>query len=188
MDTRDQLLDVAHRLVETRGFNAFSFKDLASSVGIKTASVHYHFPTKGDLGEALVERYLRGLEERLTELDALAGTHARLEGFIAVYEGTRQREALCLCGSIASDLDAVPSKLAGPVGRYMTRSETWLKQTLAHGRAAGEIPQDRDPTRLATLFLTSLQGALIIARTRAGAAARNVLRRVKASLLELTTP
>ncbi|MEM1418231.1 MAG: TetR/AcrR family transcriptional regulator, partial [Myxococcota bacterium] len=172
MDTRTQLLDVAHRLVETRGFNAFSFKDLAASVGIKTASVHYHFPSKADLGEALVERYIEGLEERLAELDEGASTQARLEGFIAVYEGTRQRDALCLCGSLASDLDAVPANLAGPVGRYMTRSEGWLKATLTRGRSRGELPEGADPARLATLFLTSLQGALVIARTREGGAAR----------------
>ena len=57
-DTRTQLLDVAQRLVQARSYNAFSFKDLAAEIGIRTASIHYHFRTKGDLGVALMQRYI----------------------------------------------------------------------------------------------------------------------------------
>ena len=54
-DTRMEIIDLAERLVRVRGYNGFSYRDLAEQIGIKTASIHYHFPTKADLGEAMVE-------------------------------------------------------------------------------------------------------------------------------------
>src|SRR4051812_32859483 len=56
-DTRERIMAAARRTVQARGYNALSFRDLAAEVGIKSASVHYHFPTKGDLGAALARRY-----------------------------------------------------------------------------------------------------------------------------------
>jgi TetR/AcrR family transcriptional repressor of nem operon len=62
---KDKILDAAEKRVRGAGFSAMSFRDLASDVGIKSASVHYHFPTKPDLGEALVDRYTSQFKEHL---------------------------------------------------------------------------------------------------------------------------
>ena len=56
-DTADQILDVAEHLVEVRGFNAFSYADVGTELGLTNAALHYHFSTKADLGEALISRY-----------------------------------------------------------------------------------------------------------------------------------
>ncbi len=56
-DTATQILDVAERLVQNRGFNGFSYADVASELGISKPSLHYHFASKADLGEALMRRY-----------------------------------------------------------------------------------------------------------------------------------
>ena len=56
-DTRSRILDVAERLVQTRGFNGFSYADIAAELQISKASLHYHFPSKAELGEALIGRY-----------------------------------------------------------------------------------------------------------------------------------
>src|SRR5687768_3859259 len=68
--TADQILDVAEPLIQTRGFNGFSYADIAADLGITKASLHYHFRTKADLGQRLIARYsenfqaaLRGIEE-----------------------------------------------------------------------------------------------------------------------------
>ena len=56
-DTADRMLDLAERLVQTRGFNGFSYADIASALEVTKASLHYHFPTKAELGRRLIERY-----------------------------------------------------------------------------------------------------------------------------------
>jgi len=44
-------------LVQTRGFNGFSYGDIADALRLTKASLHYHFSTKAKLGERLIERY-----------------------------------------------------------------------------------------------------------------------------------
>jgi len=57
VDTAKQILDVAQEMVQTRGYNAFSYADISAQVGIRKASIHYHFPNKSDLGKEVVARY-----------------------------------------------------------------------------------------------------------------------------------
>jgi len=49
-DTAERILDIAQDLIQRRGFNAFSYHDIAAPMGIRKASIHYHFPSKADLG------------------------------------------------------------------------------------------------------------------------------------------
>lgn len=68
--TRDQLLDAAVAMLQRVGFVSFSFRDLAAQVGIRSASIHYHFPTKADLGLALVARARQRRQEHEQQLAA----------------------------------------------------------------------------------------------------------------------
>ena len=54
--TRSRILDVAEQLVQTRGFNGFSYADISAELGITKASLHYHFATKAEHGRTLVAR------------------------------------------------------------------------------------------------------------------------------------
>src|SRR3954454_23736387 len=56
-DTRERILDTAERLLQARGFNGFSYGDVAGELGITRAALHYHHPGKAELGEALIARY-----------------------------------------------------------------------------------------------------------------------------------
>ncbi len=64
-NTREQLQDRAEHYIRQGGFGSFSFRDLAKDLNIKSASVHYHFPSKSDLGTAVAERYNRRFENAL---------------------------------------------------------------------------------------------------------------------------
>ena len=109
-DTVQSIVDVAQELVQSRGFNAFSYRDLAARVGIKTSSIHYHFPTKGDLATALVARYrakMQGARERIEASHARPA--ARLEAFLELVCQTFEREnMICLCGMLATDAATLP--------------------------------------------------------------------------------
>src|SRR5215212_6693077 len=69
-DTADRILDLAERLVQTRGFNGFSYADIASELGVTKASLHYHFPTKAELGRCLINRYGEAFAQALADIDA----------------------------------------------------------------------------------------------------------------------
>src|SRR5438132_1674693 len=89
LNTKDQLLNVAQRLIQTRGFQGFSYRDLADEIEISTASIHYHFPTKADLGVALVQRFRAGLIAALSQIEAKhEGLAARLDTTARLFVNT----------------------------------------------------------------------------------------------------
>src|SRR5437764_12618840 len=101
-DTAGRILDIAEQLVQTRGFNAFSYADIAAALNITKASLHYHFPTKAILGERLVERYQ---ESFVTALGKIEVSHAsaavRLRAYVDIYSDVLDNDRMCLCGMLA---------------------------------------------------------------------------------------
>ena len=106
------VLDVAERLIQTRGFNGFSYADVAEEVGITKASLHYHFPTKADLGLSLVHRYQENFEEALAELARGGGdTRTLLEGYAELYRSVLRKDRMCLCGMLAAEHSTLPAPM-----------------------------------------------------------------------------
>ena len=97
-ETSIQILDVAEHLVQTRGFNAFSYADVARTLHITTASLHYHFPTKAKLGERLIKRYTKSFQGALDDIDESGSeTGAKLRAYVAIYATVLERNRMCLC-------------------------------------------------------------------------------------------
>ena len=76
-ETAEQILDLAEMLIQTRGYSAFSYQDISDSLGIRKASIHYHFASKTDLGIAVVDRYIARFDAALTDQLDGAGIDAR---------------------------------------------------------------------------------------------------------------
>src|ERR1700682_594769 len=91
--TAQRILDVAARLLEHRGFNASSYADVASELGVTKPSVHYHFPGKGELGEALINRYASRFQDSLAAIDAASSDiHTKLAAYAELYAGVLRDE------------------------------------------------------------------------------------------------
>src|SRR3954469_4691076 len=104
-DTRTMVLDAAQELLQTRGFNAFSIKDLAERVKIRTSSIHYHFPTKADLCRALITRHRERVAGVLAEIDSrVSDSRKKLDRFAAVFQSTIEAgNRMCPFGMLAAD-------------------------------------------------------------------------------------
>src|SRR5215467_9141444 len=111
--TADRILDVAQRLVQTRGWNGFSYADIAEALRIRKASIHHHFPSKADLGRRLLERYREIFLGRLAEIEAMRGGPGRkLQAYAELYEKVlRDEDRMCLCGMMAADFTTLPRPL-----------------------------------------------------------------------------
>jgi TetR/AcrR family transcriptional repressor of nem operon len=166
-DTRTSLLDVAQGLAQTRGFNGFSFHDLARAVGIRTASVHHHFSTKEDLARELMARYRDEFGQKLRSIaESSASSRVRLQAFHAVFRDTLKRgNRLCLCGMLASEYTTLPASVQQEVRRFYDDTERWLARTLTEGRRKGELEFTASAGMAAKAFLATLEGAMIAART-----------------------
>lgn len=166
-DTRSSILDTAEALVQRRGYNAFSFRDLAERVRIKSASIHYHFPSKADLGRELMARYRERFLARLREIESSeSSARARLEGFIDLFRATlRNGDRLCLCGMLATEYATLPRPVQSEVRRFFEESERWLARIILEGQSARELSFRGTPETMARTFLSTLEGAMIAART-----------------------
>lgn len=166
--TRTRLLDLAQELAQTRGLNAFSFKDLARGVGISTASVHHHFPSKADLGRELMARYREHFRDALADIDDRSHSPRRkLEAFAQLFLQTlRQGNRLCLCGVLATEYLTLPESVQQEVRGFYDETEHWLEGVLEQGRADQVFRLAAgDAGRIAKTFLATLEGATISART-----------------------
>jgi TetR/AcrR family transcriptional repressor of nem operon len=165
--TADQILDVAQRLVQVKGWNGFSYADIAAALGIRKASVHHHFPTKEALGLRLLARYRAAFAEALAAIDG-GGDDARrrLRRYVELYDGVLRDDRMCLCGMFAADLGTLPPPARAEVRAFFDDNERWLEAVLAGGRRAGRLRFAGAPRAAARLFLASLEGALLVARSQ----------------------
>jgi len=161
-----RILDAAERLCQTRGFNGFSFRDVAGIVGIRSASIHYHFPTKGDLGKALIVRYRHRIETVLGEIERKEqSVEGRIKRFVAMLRDLlRDENRLCLCGILAAEAGTLSDEMKTEVRRFFDGCEQWLAKELKAGREKGELAFDGPPAAAARTMLSALEGAMITAR------------------------
>ncbi len=166
-DTRRELLNMADTLVRTRGYNGFSYRDLAEQIGIKTASIHYHFPTKGDLGEALIENEREVFARNLAQLDAAEkDPRRRLERFIQLFQATTIGcdNRMCLGAMLAVEQETVPDAVGEAVRRLFAANEDWLAKLLEEGRKTRQFRFKGSADVAARFLFSSLEGALVTAR------------------------
>ena len=163
--TRARILDAAERLVQTRGFNGFSYADVATELGVTKASLHYHFPGKAELGEALIARYTERFNAQLERLDAdgLAPS-AKLTAYASLYAAVLREDRMCLCGMLAAEYETLPPAMRSAIMRYFDQNQGWLRGVMEEGRADRSMAFGGDPADGAQTLLGGLEGAMLVAR------------------------
>ena len=180
-DTAARILDSAERLVQSRGFNGFSYADVAAELGVTKASLHYHFPGKAELGQALIGRYAARFAEALEQIDARGGdAPAKLAAYARIYADVLRDRRMCLCGMLAADYDTLPEPMRDAIIRFFDDNEAWLEDVFEQGQAEGSLRLDGAPREAARALVGGLEGALLISRpyndpTRFEAAAARLL-------------
>ncbi|MEM6252930.1 MAG: TetR/AcrR family transcriptional regulator [Cyanobacteria bacterium P01_D01_bin.156] len=167
-ETAQQILDVAQDLVRCRGYSAFSYADISAQVGIRKASIHYHFPTKEALVQALVQRYRTAFQERLKGIESTEpDPQKQLQQFVALYRSGLSECQICLCGMLSVEIEILADPIQQEVRAFLSDTKTWLKDVLAAGAAAGCLQPRVSPETEASLLLATIQGAQLFARTAA---------------------
>ncbi len=166
MAKAEEILASAERLARDAVYNGFSFRDIAAEVGIKSASVHYHFPTKGDLGAALARRYADRFFENLGEASDLAyPSHTLIERFVAAFrDALVVDDRMCLGGLFGAEFAALPDEVAAEARLFFTRCVDWLDAARARA-SRGAIGEETPRGDRALALIATLEGALILART-----------------------
>jgi len=160
----DKILDAAEVMARTGGYNGFSYREIAKQVGIKAASVHYHFPGKPDLGAAMARRYADRFMEALGDPD---DPETKPDALLARYVGAYRTAAceddlMCLCGMLGAEVTSIPEAVATETKLFFEKNIAWLEAVLAR------LPSARDAnerTALAMKIVATLEGAVIMSRT-----------------------
>ena len=169
--TSQQILDIAQRLVQTRGFNAFSYADIASTLNVSKASLHYHFASKAKLGVRLIERYEDEFERLLGGIDLGDGSAAlKLQGYVLLYAHVLADQRMCLCGMLAAEFETLPRAMQTALDGFFALNERWLVSVLEEGRSGGTVHFKGPASEAAQYFISSLEGSLMMARSHGGMA------------------
>ena len=159
-------MDLAESFLQEKCFNGFSYAHIAKELGVKNAAIHYHFPSKEVLACAVIQRYRDRFQlwinnSRIKDLSPLE----KLNWFFSIYTNTRADNGkVCLAGSLETEFNSLPESLRGQTEALTRELLIWLQATLQEGRETGEFQFGGDPANKAALILSSLQGALQMAR------------------------
>ena len=162
--TREQILDQAQGLVQTLGYDGFSFADVADRVGLRKASIHHHFATKADLGVGLVSRFRRDCSTRLLGIDPGLDPIVQLAGFVGLFRETLEAGRMCLCGVLAAGFAGLPEPVRSEVQTAVGEMELWLARTIEQGRTSGAFRITGSPESQARFLLAGLEGAMLLSR------------------------
>jgi AcrR family transcriptional regulator len=165
-NTKRAIMDLAESFLQEQGFNGFSYAHIAAELKVKNAAIHYHFPSKEELVYAVIQRYRDRFQlwinnSRIKNLSP----QEKLDWFFSIYTNTRADNGkVCLAGSLETEFNSLPDSLREQTQALTRELLAWLQATLHEGRQAGTFHFDGDPAGKAALILSSLQGALQMAR------------------------
>ncbi len=164
-DTATRILDAAERLVQVRGFNGFSYADVAAELEITKASLHYHFAGKAELGEALIGRYATRFSEALAEIEASpVDAPAKLDAYAKLYADVLRGKRMCLCGMLAAEYRTLPKPMQNAVIKFFDENEAWLETVLVQGQEEGTLEIAGSPSDAARMIVSALEGAMLVSR------------------------
>ncbi len=165
MDTKEAILSAARMASQAHGYGGLNFRDLAAEVGIKAASLHYHFPSKADLGAAVAKRYWQDIAAELATMrSALPDAADCLHRYPMIFRRSLENgNRICLCSFMAAEYDDLPDAVKEEVENFANVNVSWLSETLA---AAGLTDLAKGEKRARAIF-AAISGAQLLARSRA---------------------
>jgi TetR/AcrR family transcriptional repressor of nem operon len=152
--TAERLMDLAEARIREAGYGGFSFRDLAAEIGIKSASVHHHFPTKARMAAAVARRY----RERFFEI--VAPRHDEgADDVVAIYRSAFRNAIerdgrMCLNGMLGAEAGGLPPEVVEEIKAFFARCVGDLSSRIGGTDA---VPR-------AFHVMAALEGGLILAR------------------------
>lgn len=162
-DTKDKILVLAERLIQTKGYVAFSYKDIALELGVKNAAIHYHFPSKEDLGMAIIQHNRLGFVQKTKEWKALSHEE-QLKNFIATYQRFYAQHLVCMVGALGASFDVLPKNMQVNLKLMAIEIKVWLEELLHSGLEMGVFGFKETIEEKASVIIAALLSGLILSK------------------------
>lgn len=154
----EPILDATESLIRQRGYSDVAIRDVAERVGVRTAAVHYHFPTKAALVAAVTERYGARFFDALGVAEPGEGSQRMIASF---RQALQTDGGMCLCGVLTAERPGLPEAVALAASDFITRVVQWLSVAYGDTHSEQTPSEGRDRALQAT---ATLEGALLVAR------------------------
>jgi TetR/AcrR family transcriptional repressor of nem operon len=154
-NTVEAIMDAAERRIRELGYNGFSFRDIAADVGIKSASVHHHFPTKPALAAAVARRYCDRFDAAVADEQA-AGSPAVAAWRTVFRRSLHEHGRMCLCGVLGAESGGLPPEVVAEARRFFERGVESIAAASGLGGASAR--------QAGLQVLAMLEGAMLLAR------------------------
>ena len=181
MDTRTAILDLGEKLIRTKGYHAFSYKDIAGELNIKNAAVHYHFPTKTDLGVAVLERAVKTIEDSSVQWSQLPEDQ-QFKKFLHTYFESNARGTVCLMGALSAASVELPEEMRLKLKEMGDTILAWLSNCLADGKRKKIFAFEERPDIKATMLVSNMLASLLFSRGLGKKYFETIYRQVLASV------
>ena len=157
--TVDKIIDAAENQARVGGYHGFSFREIAKDIGIKSASIHYHFPTKEDLAAELAKRYTEKFNQYLNTItETESGLQEQINQYAQLfYHAIKNDEKMCLCGLFAAESSTLPQTVKEATQLFFEAQLQWLSTLFSNHNIAQA--EDR-----ALQLLANLEGAMLLAK------------------------
>ena len=162
--SRDEILNAARLTAQAHGYTGLNIRALADDVGIKAASIYYHFASKADLGAAVAQRYW---EDTARDLQAMRETEGDALKSLSRYphifrRSLESQNRLCMGSFMSAEYDDLPDPVKTEVQKFADVNVAWLNAQLQEAQVTG--PGDSE-TRARAIF-SAIAGAQLMARSR----------------------
>ncbi|NSL90849.1 TetR/AcrR family transcriptional regulator [Chitinophaga sp. Mgbs1] len=161
--TREKIVEMADKLIRVKGYNAFSYKDIADPLEVKNAAIHYHFPAKSDLGEGVIVHELETFAVQREQWRRLPEDE-QLDKLFDVFRRHCKAGNICLIGSLAPDFETLPEDMQGKIQEMTLEILEWVTACLEKGRKKKLFHFKGDAEDRALMVMSNLQSSLLLSR------------------------
>lgn len=172
-NTAEKIVEAGRQLIMRRGYNGFSYADIAEAVDIRKASIHHHFPAKADLAIAVVRQSRDRFDADMAALRASgADPLTQLRAYVGYWEQCIADDSapFCVAGMLGAELPTLPDEVASEVRAHFEDVEKWLENVLDAGIQANQLQFKGAAKSEASTLVSLVYGAMLTARAYGTAA------------------
>lgn len=181
--TQEKIVSLAREFIQTYGYNSFSFKQVADVLNIKNASIHHYYPTKDDLGLAVIEKDMSDFTS-LTKAMQNATPSEKTDAIINLYKSYyNDGKKLCMISTCGSIFEHLGPAMQSATREHLNGIAVWLEQAFNEGLKTKEFKFSGTAEEMSSRWIANLPGALITGRIRGKEYLENTLNQLKEALV-----
>ncbi len=183
-DTRKQILSLGEFFITSKGFNAFSYQDIAGPLGIKKAAVHYYYPVKSDLGVEVLQTTCDRFRKAFKDLsDSNLSCKEQLDLFIKTYTERQGGGQICIVAATGADYPTLTGSMQAALQSIMQEILAWLTELLNKGKETGVFRFESNAEIKALMLVTNLASGLVLSRVLGNDKLEMIIDEIKRDLL-----